>query len=92
MGQQIDINHAAAVQLGKMVDHHWKFSTVEQAAKITVEGFEYIILDTNDKLLVRENILQSLYIVTNKAIIKQYVRCITTIARYDYPQLWPNIL
>jgi len=35
-GQQIDINHAAAVQLGKMVDYHWKFMNPEQAQKVSV--------------------------------------------------------
>jgi len=27
----MDINLAAAVQLGTVVDHHWKFKTDEQA-------------------------------------------------------------
>lgn len=91
-GQQMDINLAASVQLGKMVDYHWKFDTPEQAQKISVTGFDYIILDPQDKLLVRENIMQSLHMATNKKIIKQYVRCITTIARFDYPHNWPNFL
>lgn len=29
---------------------------------------------------------------TNRAIIKQYVRCITTISRFDYPKEWSNLL
>jgi hypothetical protein len=83
--QQIDINHAAAVQLGKIVDHHWKFHSEEQAKKISVEGFDFIIINPADKDLVRDNIMVSLYMATNRHIVKQYVRCITTIARYDYP-------
>ena len=59
---------------------------------MSVTGFEYIILDQADKALVRENIMQSLYMSQNQKIIKQYVRCITTIARFDYPLQWPNFL
>jgi hypothetical protein len=80
------------VQLGKIVDHHWKFNTEEQAKKICTEGFDYIILDLADKQLVRDNLMQSLYLTQNRAIVKQYVRCITTIARYDYPTQWTNFL
>lgn len=75
-----------------MVDHHWKFKTEEQARKIAVEGFDFVILDPADKALVRDNIMRSLYLAANRQIVKQYVRCITTIARHDYPELWPNFL
>ncbi len=36
--------------------------------------------------------MQSVYISPSKKIAKQYLRCITTIARHDYPQQWPNLL
>jgi len=42
--------------------------------------------------LVRDNIMRCLYLNKNKAIEKQYVRSITTIARFDYPERWPNIV
>jgi hypothetical protein len=58
------------VQLGKIVDHHWKFVSDEQAKKISVEGFDYIILDLSDKALVRDNIMTSLYMATNRQIVK----------------------
>jgi len=48
------------------VDHHWKFTSVEQAQKIVIEGFEFIILDPADKALVRDNIMQSLYMIQNR--------------------------
>lgn len=51
-----------------------------------------MILDSQDKALVRDSIMQSLYMATNRKIIKQYVRCITTIARFDYPDKWTTIL
>ena len=87
------MSHAAAVQLGKIVDHHWKFHSEEQAKKISIEGFEYIILDPSDKALVRESIMQSLYMrQENRQIVKQYVRCVTTIARFDYPDQWQSFL
>ena len=58
------------MQLGKIVDHHWKFVSDEQAKKISVEGFDYIILDLSDKALVRDNIMTSLYMATNRQIVK----------------------
>jgi len=75
-----------------MVDHHWKFIDEERAKKVAVEGFDYIIFDPQDKAIVRDNLMLSLYMATNRQIVKQYVRCITTIARQDYPALWPNFL
>jgi hypothetical protein len=36
--------------------------------------------------------MRSLYFTTNRHIIKQYVRCISKIVRYDYPELWPEFL
>lgn len=56
------------------------------------EGFEYIILPEEDKAFVRGNLMTFLYNSTNKQIVKQYVRCITTISRFDYPHSWPDFL
>jgi hypothetical protein len=36
--------------------------------------------------------MRSLYFATNRHIVKQYLRCITTIAEYDYPEHWPGFL
>ena len=36
--------------------------------------------------------MAALYKTTNRAIIKQYVRCVTTMSRFDYPELWPTLL
>jgi hypothetical protein len=33
-----------------------------------------------------------MYQQTNKVVIKQYTRCITTMARFDYPERWPTLL
>lgn len=41
---------------------------------------------------MRDNIMKCMFMNKNKAIEKQYVRCVTTIARFDYPQYWPGIL
>jgi hypothetical protein len=46
---QGDVNHAASVQLGTVIEYHWKFRDPEQAKKIALEGFDYIILDEGDK-------------------------------------------
>ena len=83
---------AAGVQLGLIVEYHWKFRDAEQAKKITVEGFDFIILDPSDKQTVKENILGCLYKCTNPAISKQYVRCISKIVVQDFPQSWPNLV
>ena len=36
--------------------------------------------------------MKALYTVQKKKIIKQYVRCITTMSRFDYPDRWPELL
>jgi hypothetical protein len=40
-----------------LVEFNWKFKDEETAKKITIEGFDYIILSAQDKQFVRENIL-----------------------------------
>ncbi len=40
---------AAGVQLGTLVETHWKFNDVTHANKIAVEGFNYIIISDEDK-------------------------------------------
>ena len=39
-----NISLAAAVQLGTLVETHWKFRDETHANKIVVDGFQYIIL------------------------------------------------
>ena len=82
---------AASVQLGTMVDWHWKFFNIEQAEKVSVPGFRYVILSEDDKNYIRTNIIAKMHGCTNKAIQKQYVRCIITICRSDYPEKWQSI-
>ena len=74
-----------------MIDWHWKFFNTEQAEKITVQGFRYVILTEEDKNYVRTNIVSKMYNCTNRAIQKQYVRSIITVCRFDYPEKWPTI-
>ncbi len=59
---------AAGVQLGLIVEYHWKYRDIEQAKKISVEGFDFIILDQQDKQTFRENIMSCLYKTQNKKI------------------------
>ena len=59
---------AAAVQLGLIVEYHWKFKDPEHAKKITVDGFDFVILDQSDKQTVRDNILGCLYKQVNPTI------------------------
>ena len=66
-----DLNHAASIQFGRLVERHWKFMSEEQASKITVQGFEYIVLQESDKQCVRENIMAAIFQqVSNRPITK----------------------
>ena len=88
--QGVDV--AAAVQLGILVETHWKFVSEDQAKNITLAGFQFVILSEEDKQIIRDNIVVKMYHQTNRAIIKQYLRAITTIARMDYPSKWQSLL
>lgn len=44
-----DVALAAAVQLGTLVEYHWKFMDPKQAEHISVHGFRYIVLSEADK-------------------------------------------
>lgn len=83
---------AAAVQLGSQVDHHWKFKDEVHADKISVEGFNWHIIPVSDKEQVRTNIVGRMYASTQEKVVKQYSRCITTIARFDYPERWSTVM
>ena len=87
-----NLSLAAGVQLGQCIDYHWKYYSAEQAEKISVSGFRYIILSENDKTYVRTNIVSKMFECENRLIQKQYIRSIITICRYDYPEKWPSIL
>ena len=92
--KQIDPNVAlsASVLLGQCVEYHWKYKTVEQAEKISVTGFKFIILNEADKEYVRTNIVSKMFDQESNPIKKQYVRSIITICRFDYPEKWPTLL
>ena len=75
-----------------MVEHHWKFRDETHAKKISVENFEWIIVSEQDKEQVRTNIVGRMYASNQEKVVKQYSRCITTVARFDYPERWPNIM
>ena len=75
-----------------MIDYHWKFFNVEQADKISTPGFRYVILSEQDKEYVRTNIVGKMFACEVRAIQKQYIRCIITICRFDYPEKWPTLL
>ena len=53
---------AAAVQLGTLVETHWKYKDETHANKIASPGFQFIILsEDQDKQKVRQNIIQKIY-------------------------------
>ena len=80
------------MQLGQCIDYHWKYFSAEQAEKISVSGFQYIILSDNDKNYVRTNIISKMFECESRPILKQYIRSIIQICRYDYPDKWPSLL
>lgn len=80
------------MQLSNLVEYHWKFNDVDHAKKISIEGFDFIIIAEEDKNSVRSQIVAKMYDCENQQIIKQYSRALTTIARIDYPQKWPTLL
>ena len=87
-----NVSLAAAVQLSNLVEYHWKFADETHAKSISIEGFDFIIISEEDKSAVRSTIVAKMYECENQQIIKQYTRCLTTIARIDYPQKWPTLL
>jgi hypothetical protein len=67
---KIDLNHAASIQFGQLVEIHWKFRDLEHANNIS-GGIDFIILDEDDKQCVRENLLGAIFQqVQNKPIMK----------------------
>lgn len=36
--------------------------------------------------------MQKIFECDNQVILKQYIRCITSITRHDYPEKWPTLL
>jgi hypothetical protein len=89
---EVQVRMAAAVQLGLIIETHWKFHSEEQAKRITVQGFEFIIISQQDKEAVRANILAKMFECTIAVINKQYTRCLMTLSRYDYPAQWPGVV
>ena len=63
-----NLSLAAGVQLGQCIDYHWKYYSAEQAEKISVSGFQYIILSDNDKTYVRTNIVSKMFQCQNRLI------------------------
>jgi hypothetical protein len=74
-----------------MTERHWRYKSDEQAKKISIEGFQWIIISEEDKRVVRDNILEAMNKCQEKKIVKQYVACITNIARFDHPDKWTDL-
>jgi hypothetical protein len=58
---EVDVNHAASIQFGQLVEIHWKYKDKEHAEKVSTSGFDYILIDENDKQAVRENIMEAVF-------------------------------
>jgi hypothetical protein len=88
----IDINHAASIQFGQISETHWKFRDQAHANKVATSGFDAIILNEEDKQFVRENIMGAINAqITNRKIMKQYIRSLKMICVHDYPLKFPNL-
>ena len=82
------MSHSAAVQLGSLIEYHWKYKDPEQAERISVQGFKWIIISEADKQAVRDNIINTLFECEVKGISKQLTRSVITMCRFDYPEKW----
>lgn len=88
----IDINHAASIQFGRLVELHWKFKDQQQANTVS-GGLDFILLDEGDKQYVRDNLLAAVCAQSqNRLIVKQYVRSLRMICVHDYPEKLPHLL
>ena len=69
--QQVDINHAASIQFGQLVEINLKYKNKEHAEKVATSGFDYVLIEDADKSWVRENIMNAIFEqVQNKKIQK----------------------
>lgn len=75
-----------------MTEQHWRYKDEEQARRVSIEGFEWIIIGDGDKAVVRENILEAMNKCQELKIIKQYTACITNMARFDHPDKWASLV
>ena len=71
---------------------HWKFKNKEQSEKVATQGFDYVLIDPNDKQLVRDSLMDAIKaMATHKKIQKQYIRSLKMICVHDYPDLLPGL-
>ena len=81
---------AAAVQLGRFIEVNWNVWKDEVSDNKL--HFAEKALTTEDKRYIKENLVQKMYIIEHKSVIKQYQRSITIMASEDYPENWPSLL
>lgn len=49
-----------------MIEQHWKFIDEEQAQKICMKGFEYIIIPECDKQEIRSALIPAMKLIQSK--------------------------
>jgi len=86
------VNSQAAIQLKVMVEYHWKFRNEEHAKKIALEGFDFILISEEEKKYIRGQIVGSIDQCQNRLVKKQLLACLKVMARFDYPELWGELL
>jgi len=60
---------------------------------VALNGFDYILIEEQDKNWVRENFMDAiLATVQKKPIQKQFIRSLKMICIHDYPDKLPNLL
>ena len=60
---------------------------------MSTEGFQYVIInEENEKMAFRQQSIEKLYLCQHKLIQKQYIRCIRTITKLDFPARWAGLI
>jgi importin-7 len=90
-GRKSKITQAAAIQFKNMAQTHWRFRDDTHARDACVDGFRFIIISEDDKVYVRDNILELILQCKDDDVVRQLNYAVECIARTDFPEKWPGL-
>ena len=67
-----------------MVERNWRHDPLNNPVP-SGDIDSVFIIEESEKQAIRENIMQCIFSATNSQIMKQYLRSLKVIVRYDYP-------
>jgi hypothetical protein len=85
------ITQAAAIQFKNMSQTHWRFRDDTHARDACVDGFRFIIIGEEDKMFVRDNILELILQCKDDDVVRQLNYAVECIVRTDFPDKWPSL-